>query len=179
VARHLRVAVNLSPAQFREKTLLAMTAAALSASGLPAERLELEITESVLLLGDDVNLSILRDLREMGVRIALDDFGTGYSSLSYLQRFPFDKLKIDRSLVSGVAEGEGGRAVIRAVIAMCRALNISITAEGMETHEQFDRLRIESCDHVQGYLISRPVSSSQVTALIAVLNHAPRDQTVA
>jgi EAL domain-containing protein (putative c-di-GMP-specific phosphodiesterase class I) len=114
----------------------------------------------------------------MGIRIALDDFGTGYSSLSYLQRFPFDKLKIDRSLVSRVAEGEGGRAVIRAVIAMCRALDISITAEGVETQEQFDRLRMESCDQVQGYLISRPVPSSDVRALIARLNDAPREQTL-
>jgi diguanylate cyclase (GGDEF)-like protein/PAS domain S-box-containing protein len=173
----LRVAVNLSSVQFRDKALLATTAAALEQSGLPANRLELEITESVLLLDDDVNLSLLRDLREMGIRIALDDFGTGYSSLSYLQRFPFDKLKIDRSLVSRVAEGDGGRAVIRAVIAMCRALGISITAEGVETQEQFDRLRMESCDQVQGYLISRPVQSSQVPALIAALNDAPRAQT--
>lgn len=174
---HLRVAVNLSPVQFRDKTLLATTAAALASSGLPADRLELEITESVLLLDDDVNLSLLRDLRKMGIRIALDDFGTGYSSLSYLQRFPFDKLKIDRSLVSRVAEGEGGRAVIRAVIAMCRALQISITAEGVETQEQFDRLRMESCDQVQGYLISRPVPSAQVPTLIAALNNAPKEQS--
>jgi diguanylate cyclase (GGDEF)-like protein/PAS domain S-box-containing protein len=173
----LRVAVNLSPVQFRDKSLLDMTAAALATSGLPADRLELEITESVLLLDDDVNLSLLQDLRQMGIRIALDDFGTGYSSLSYLQRFPFDKLKIDRSLVSRVAEGEGGRAVIRAVIAMCRALGISITAEGVETQEQFDRLRMESCDQVQGYLISRPVPCSQVPALIASLNNAPREQS--
>jgi diguanylate cyclase (GGDEF)-like protein/PAS domain S-box-containing protein len=173
----LRVAVNVSPIQFRDKALLATTAAALEASGLPPDRLELEITESVLLLDDDVNLSLLRELREMGLRIALDDFGTGYSSLSYLQRFPFDKLKIDRSLVSRVAEGEGGRAVIRAVIAMCRALGISITAEGVETQEQFDRLRMESCDQVQGYLISRPVPSSHVPALIAALNGSPREQT--
>jgi EAL domain-containing protein (putative c-di-GMP-specific phosphodiesterase class I) len=173
----LRVAVNLSAVQFRDKALLETTAAALAASGLPADRLELEITESVLLLDDDVNLSLLRDLRDMGIRIALDDFGTGYSSLSYLQRFPFDKLKIDRSLVSRVAEGEGGRAVIRAVIAMCRALGISITAEGVETQAQFDRLRMESCDQVQGYLISRPVPSAQVPALIKALNVAPREQT--
>jgi len=174
----LRVAVNVSPIQFRDKGVLATAAAALEASGLPADRLELEITESVLLLDDDVNLSLLRELRSMGLRIALDDFGTGYSSLSYLQRFPFDKLKIDRSLVSRVAEGEGGRAVIRAVIAMCRALGISITAEGVETQEQFDQLRLETCDQVQGYLISRPVPSREVPALIAVLNHAPREQSV-
>ncbi|MET0705396.1 MAG: EAL domain-containing protein [Tardiphaga sp.] len=174
----LRIAVNLSPVQFRDKALLATTAAALQASGLPASRLELEITESVLLLDDDVNLSLLRDLREMGIHIALDDFGTGYSSLSYLQRFPFDKLKIDRSLISRVADGEGGRAVIRAVIAMCRALEISITAEGVETQAQFDRLRLESCDQVQGYLISRPVPPDAVPALIAALNHAPREQSV-
>jgi diguanylate cyclase (GGDEF)-like protein/PAS domain S-box-containing protein len=173
----MRVAVNLSPVQFRDKALLETTAAALMESSLPADRLELEITESVLLLDDDVNLSLLRDLREMGIRIALDDFGTGYSSLSYLQRFPFDKLKIDRSLVSHVAESEGGRAVIRAVIAMCRALDISITAEGVETQEQFDRLRMESCDQVQGYLISRPVPSSEVPALIIALNETPREQS--
>ena len=173
----LRVAINVSPIQFRDKALLATTAAALKTSGLPADRLELEITESVLLLDDDVNLSLLRELKGMGLHIALDDFGTGYSSLSYLQRFPFDKLKIDRSLVSRVAESEGGRAVIRAVIAMCRALQISITAEGVETQEQFDRLRMESCDQIQGYLISRPVPSNEVPALIAALNYAPREQT--
>ena len=168
----IRVAVNLSPVQFRDRSLPTMIAAALKRSGLQPERLELEITESVLLLDDDFNTSLLRELRESGIRIALDDFGTGYSSLSYLQRFPFDKLKIDRSLVSRVCEGEGGRVVVRAVVAMCRALGISITAEGVETQKQFDHLRVESCDQVQGYLISRPVPLAEVLPLIERLNAA-------
>lgn len=168
----LSVAVNLSPVQFRDPNLVGGIAASLERSGLAAHRLELEITESVLMLDDDANLRVLRDLRNRGVRIALDDFGTGYSSLNYLQRFSFDKLKIDRSVIGRVMDGEGGRAVLRAVVAMCRALAISVTAEGVETQEQLEHVRLEDCDQFQGYLISRPVPPAEVLPLVYRLNRA-------
>jgi diguanylate cyclase (GGDEF)-like protein/PAS domain S-box-containing protein len=164
------VSVNLSPVQFGDRDLLAMITAALEDSGLPSRRLELEITESVLMSDNDKNLVLLGSLRDAGVRFALDDFGTGYSSLNYLQRFPFDKLKIDRSVVNRMAEGIEGRAVVRAVIAMGRALGMSITAEGIEDQKQLDDLRVEGCDQVQGYLISRPVPIGEVLPLIHRLN---------
>jgi diguanylate cyclase (GGDEF)-like protein/PAS domain S-box-containing protein len=166
----LSVAVNLSPVQFRDPDLVAGIAASLERSGLAAHRLELEITESVLMLDDDANLRVLRDLRDRGIRISLDDFGTGFSSLNYLQRFRFDKLKIDRSVISRVMEGEGGRAVLRAVVAMCRALAISVTAEGVETQEQLEHVRVEDCDQLQGFLISRPVPPAEVLPLVHRLN---------
>lgn len=119
---------------------------------------------------DDRNFPLLATLRDKGIRIALDDFGTGYSSLNYLQRFPFDKLKIDRSLVDRMADGKGGRAVVRAVIAMCRALDISVTAEGIELQQQLDDLRAEGCDQIQGYLISRPVPIGGDMPIIERLN---------
>ncbi|WP_159351384.1 PAS domain S-box protein [Roseomonas harenae] len=161
----IRVAVNLSPVQFRSPGLVRAVSAALAESGLAAERLELEITESVLLQDDQANL-ILRELSGLGVRIALDDFGTGFSSLAYLLRFPFNKIKIDRSFVMGLPERRESKAVIRAVVSMSRSLGISVTAEGVETEAQFDALRRLGCNEAQGYLLSCPVPASEVKALI-------------
>jgi diguanylate cyclase (GGDEF)-like protein/PAS domain S-box-containing protein len=163
------VAVNLSPAQFRNPGLPQAVSGALAESGLPAGRLVLEITESVLLQEDQTNLAILRELGRLGLRIALDDFGTGFSSLAYLLRFPFDKIKIDRSFVAGLPAKES-KAVIRAVVSMSRSLGISVTAEGVETAEQRDALRRLGCSDAQGYLFSRPVPASEVMALVGRLD---------
>ncbi|HEY8612908.1 MAG TPA: PAS domain S-box protein [Roseomonas sp.] len=164
--RAIRVAVNLSPVQFRTPGLLQAVADALAKSGLAASRLELEITESVLLQDDEVNLQILRDLRGLGVRVALDDFGTGFSSLGYLLRFPFDKIKIDRSFVQGLPDREEAKAIISAIIGMGRGLGISVTAEGVETAGQFITLRGKGCSEAQGYLFSAPVPAAEVPALL-------------
>ena len=133
---HVRLAVNVSPVQLKCQTLALKIARALAASGLPASRLELEITEAVLIRDDEAALAILHQLRAIGVRIALDDFGTGYSSLSYLKRFPFDKIKIDRCFVSDIAEIDGSSAIVQAVVNIAAARNMTTTAEGVETLEQ-------------------------------------------
>ena len=142
--------------QFRNLDLVASVKAALKQSGLPAHRLELEITESVLLQNSDSTRAMLLEIRELGVKISLDDFGTGYSSLSYLRSFPFDKIKIDRSFVSELDTREDSLAIIRAVTGLGRSLGITTTAEGVETDAQLDVLTREGCTQVQGYLISKP-----------------------
>jgi diguanylate cyclase (GGDEF)-like protein/PAS domain S-box-containing protein len=164
--RHVRVAVNLSPVQFRSPGLLQAVKDALTDSGLAAERLELEITESVLLQYDDANLAILRQLRGLGVRIALDDFGTGFSSLGYLLRFAFDKIKIDRSFIVGLPDREESKVIVHAIIGLGRSLGIAVAAEGVETAGQLSALSTQGCSEVQGYLFSRPVSAAEVTPLI-------------
>jgi diguanylate cyclase (GGDEF)-like protein/PAS domain S-box-containing protein len=164
------VAVNLSPVQFRCRELVGIVADALAQAGLAARRLELEITESVLLQDSESNLGQLRDLKRLGIRIAMDDFGTGYSSLCYLRRFPFDKVKIDRSFVSDLPEQSDSAAIVHAVIGLGRSLGITTTAEGVETRPQLDLLRIEGCDQAQGYLFSRPVPAGEVTAVIRRLH---------
>jgi diguanylate cyclase (GGDEF)-like protein/PAS domain S-box-containing protein len=160
--RELKVAVNLSPAQFRSRGVVKAVLTALAYSRLPPERLELEITESVLLGETEVNLATLHQLREIGVRISMDDFGTGYSSLSYLRCFPFDKIKIDRSFVSELAERPDCVAIIRAVAGLGMSLGIATTAEGIETREQLERVRAEGCTEVQGYLFSPPRPASEL-----------------
>ncbi len=145
------VAVNLSPLQFREGGILRTVRAALAASGLEARRLELEITESVLLGDCDATLSTLHELRRMGVRIALDDFGTGYSSLGYLRRFPFDKIKIDRSFVHDMVDSVECAAIVKAVAALGVALGMTVVAEGVETEAQFDLVRLQGCTEIQGH----------------------------
>jgi EAL domain-containing protein (putative c-di-GMP-specific phosphodiesterase class I) len=141
---------------------------ALAASGLRPDRLELEITESVLLDDSDGTLATLHELRALGPRTALDDFGTGYSSLSYLGKFPFDKLKIDRCFVAALTHDEGSRAIVRAIVAMARSLGMAITAEGVEAEEQAALLRAMGCTEVQGFLYSRPRPASETRqALIA------------
>lgn len=154
--RLLQIAVNLSPAQFRHGDLPGMVHAVLLETGLAAHRLELEITENVLIDDFSRALSILRRLKSLGVRIAMDDFGTGYSSLSYLQSFPFDKIKIDKSFISRVKENAQSSAIVRAVINLARGLQLPVVAEGVETEEQFMFLSDEACDEIQGYFIGRP-----------------------
>ena len=163
----IRVAVNLSPNQFKSGGLVAAVVSALSHSGLPANRLELEITESVVLAKTDDNLSVLKQLRALGVRIAMDDFGTGYSSLSYLRSFRFDKVKIDQSFIRDLSEGDDSRAIVRAVAALGVSFGMTTTAEGVETEQQMQCLRVEGLDEIQGYLISRPVPGSDIPALLA------------
>jgi EAL domain-containing protein (putative c-di-GMP-specific phosphodiesterase class I) len=161
------VAVNVSAAQFRKGGLVPAVTAALEASGLAPARLELEITEAALLQDTDAVVAVLDQLRSFGVRISLDDFGTGYSSLSHLQRFAFDKIKIDRSFVQRVARDPDCRAIIRAVAGLGASLGIRITAEGVETAEQLAQLRADGCSGVQGYLTGRPLSSEAASALLA------------
>ncbi len=150
------IAVNLSPIQFKSSELVSMVALALADSGLAAERLELEITESVLLDNSDGNIRTLKALKKLGVRISLDDFGTGYSSLSYLRSFPFDKIKIDKSFVQEIGQSREAVAIIRAITGLSSSLLIETTAEGVETEEQLRRLVEEGCSHFQGYLFGRP-----------------------
>jgi diguanylate cyclase (GGDEF)-like protein len=170
---NVKVAVNLSPVQFRNPGFRAIVVNALAESGLPAERLELEITEGMLLQDSEATLDTLYQLRALGVRIAMDDFGTGYSSLSYLQSFPFDKIKIDRSFVKDIAEGVGSLNIVRAVAAMANGLGMTTTAEGVETKEQLDTVRAEGCTEMQGFLFSRPLPAHDLELLLQA-NCAPR-----
>jgi diguanylate cyclase (GGDEF)-like protein/PAS domain S-box-containing protein len=163
----IRIAVNLSTVQFRQRALVETVAAALELSGLDPQRLELEITESVLLLDDDANLATLHQLRGLGVRIVLDDFGTGYASLGYLTRFAFDKLKIDRSFVARMTDTPDTQTIVNAVLRMSQALGIATTAEGVETREQLDILARAGCDELQGFFFSHPVPLSMVPGVIA------------
>lgn len=153
------VAVNLSPLQFKNSSLVSVVQAALNDSGLAPHRLEVEITESVLLDNTLVNIRTLQKLKALGVRIALDDFGTGYSSLSYLRSFPFDKIKIDKSFINDMKDSREALAIIRAITGMSRSLDIQITAEGVESSEQFEQLKIEGCTLFQGYYFGRPQPS--------------------
>ena len=150
----MRIAVNLSPVQFRTKGLERTVVDALRASGLPPRRLELEITETVLLQESDSTLATLHQLRDLGVRIVMDDFGTGYSSLSYLRKFPFDKIKIDQSFIHDICDHGDCLAIVRAVVAMGGGLSVGTTAEGVETPEQLELLADEGCTEAQGYLLS-------------------------
>jgi diguanylate cyclase (GGDEF)-like protein/PAS domain S-box-containing protein len=165
--RDVRVAVNISPAQFKSRNLVASVSTALSAAGLAANRLELEITESVLLQDTEATLATLHKLRALGLRISMDDFGTGYSSLSYLRSFPFDKIKIDRSFVSELAVRGDSMAIVRAVTGLGRSLGISTTAEGVETSEQLALLRSEGCNEVQGYLFSPARPAAEVDKMLS------------
>lgn len=163
----ISVAVNVSPHQFEDTGLVDMVEKALSWSGLPGRRLEIEITESVLLRNEKNILAALHCIRAMGVRVAMDDFGTGYSSLSQLHSFPFDKIKIDRSFVKDNGDPSGQNAIIRAITALGVSLGMSTIAEGVETSDELARIRAEGCTSVQGYLFSRPVPVEQVDASIA------------
>ena len=168
-----RVAVNLSAVQFRGDALVPAVVSALAASGLEPPRLELEITETVLLQDGEATLATLKELRDLGVRIAMDDFGTGYSSLSYLRSFPFDKIKIDRSFVRDLSSSADCLAIVRAIAGLGSSLGMATTAEGVETAEQMRRIRDEGCDQIQGYLVSRLVPAAEIPALIAeALAHA-------
>jgi diguanylate cyclase (GGDEF)-like protein len=159
------VAVNLSPVQFKNQRLLATVVAALADSGLPPHRLELEVTESIFIDGSSNALNMLTNLRTLGVRISLDDFGTGYSSLSYLRRFPFDKIKIDKSFIDDVAAKDESLAIIRAIVALADALGMSTTAEGVETTAQLAKLRDAGCTQIQGYVFSPPHPAEDIIAM--------------
>ncbi len=171
--RPLQVAVNLSPIQFRHGDLAGLVHSVLLETGLSPTRLELEITEGVLVEDFDRGLSILRRLKALGVRIAMDDFGTGYSSLSYMQAFPFDKIKIDQSFISKVKSNPQSAAIVRAVIGLAHGLNLPVLAEGVETRPQLDFLAGESCDEVQGYLLGRPQPIAEYFDLIGRDGTAP------
>ncbi len=160
--KHLCVSVNLSPAQMRSANLLPTVINALAASGVDASRLELEITETVLMHDTQANLAVLHQLRALGIRIALDDFGTGYSSLNYLRSFPFDKIKIDRCFVDEVDSRDDNRAIVRAVTGLATTLGMVTTAEGVERADQLEELRREGCTEVQGYYFSRPMPVGQI-----------------
>ena len=174
---HVRVAVNVSPVQFRGQSLALNVAAALAACGLPATRLELEITEAVLIRDDEAALEALHQLRKLGVRIALDDFGTGYSSLSYLQRFPFDKIKIDRSFIRDIAGPGASSSIVQAVVNIAAASDMMTTAEGVETEQQRNLLYILGCNEMQGYLFSPAIPAAEVRRLL--LTHTGRAMSAA
>jgi diguanylate cyclase (GGDEF)-like protein/PAS domain S-box-containing protein len=163
----IKVAVNLSPVQFRSRNLVQAVISALAHSGLSPLRLELEITESLFLAETEANLAILHQLRGLGISISMDDFGTGYSSLSYLRSFPFDKIKIDRSFVKDIAERPDCVAIVRAISGLGRSLKITTTAEGVETIDQLDWLRAEGCNEVQGFLFSAARPAAEVEALLS------------
>ncbi len=173
----IKVAVNLSPIQMMSANLMPVVIGALAAAGLPANRLELEITESVMMRNTEATLATLHQLRELGVKISMDDFGTGYSSLSYLRRFPFDKLKIDRCFISDLSQADDALAIVRAVTTMAQSLGMITTAEGVETKEQLAQVRMLGCTEVQGYFIGRPQPIEQIMRLIK--NYAPRQAKTA
>jgi diguanylate cyclase (GGDEF)-like protein len=167
---NVNVAVNLSAIQFKKKDLLQVVIMALEVSGLSPGRLELEITETALLQDSDATLAILHELRGLGIGISMDDFGTGYSSLSYLRKFRFDKIKIDQSFIFEMSDHDDSLAIVRAVIAMGSSLGIKTTAEGVETPEQFNQLKLEGCTEAQGYLLSPPRPATEVKGLLAAIN---------
>jgi diguanylate cyclase (GGDEF)-like protein len=168
----LTVAVNLSPVQFHYSDLPALVLSILMETGLPPHRLELEITEGVLMNDFDRAIAILRRLKSLGVNIAMDDFGTGYSSLRYLQAFPFDKIKIDKSFVDQLGQNLQSQTIIRAVIGLAHGLALPVLAEGVETSEQLEFLRRERCDEIQGYLIGRPQPIESYSAAVGAARPA-------
>ena len=163
------VAINLSPVQFKYSGLPKAVRNALATSGLPARRLELEITESVLLERTDTSLAILNELRDLGVAISMDDFGTGYSSLSYLRSFRFDKVKIDKSFVADLPTGGNSLSIVRAIADLGRSFDMTVVAEGVETLEQLQCLENEGCSQVQGFLLSAALPASEIPGIIRTL----------
>jgi EAL domain-containing protein (putative c-di-GMP-specific phosphodiesterase class I) len=159
---HVKVAVNLSPAQLKSRNVVKVVTTAITESGMKASRLQLEITESILMQNTFATLATLHELRKLGVQIAMDDFGTGYSSLSYLRSFPFDKIKIDRSFIQDLANGAEPHAIVNAVAGLAKCLNMVSTAEGVETQQQFDALQAMGCTEMQGYLFSKARPADEV-----------------
>ncbi len=166
----ISVSVNLSPLQFLKGNLTATVMNALATSGLDASRLELEITESVLLDKTERNIEILNQLRDLGARISMDDFGTGYSSIGYLRNFRFDKIKIDQSFVRDVLVDEGSLAIVRAIAGLGASFGMTTTAEGVETEAQMRRLNLEGCVEAQGYLYSEPIPVDEVALFLDQLS---------
>ena len=163
----LSVAVNVSPVQFRQRDFAATVVEALADAALPPQRLELEVTEGLLVHDNGDAVAMLAEIKALGVRITMDDFGTGYSSLAYLQRFPFDKIKIDRSFVSQLGGRPNTRAIVRAMVQLGRSLAVPICAEGVETEGQLTQLRDEGCQKAQGFLFARPVPADDVITMMA------------
>ena len=170
----VRIAINLSPVQFRTRGLASMVTSALAATGLSPDRLELEITESALLQDDAATIAILHQLRALGIRVSMDDFGIGYSSLSYLRKFPFDKIKIDRSFVGTLGESSGSEAIVRTIASLGANLGMETTAEGIETPEQLELVRQAGCTEAQGFHFSRPCAAPDVFRIIEGFNRAAR-----
>jgi EAL domain-containing protein (putative c-di-GMP-specific phosphodiesterase class I) len=164
------VAVNLSPMQVRDRKFVDLVAAVLAETRIPASRLVLEVTEGVLIDNPEAAKSRLDDLRALGLKLALDDFGSGYSSLTYLQRLPFDKLKVDRGFVAALDHSANAGVIIQAIVALGRALNLSILVEGIETEEQRALVRLAGCDEMQGYLFARPAPREQIDRIWAGAN---------
>jgi EAL domain-containing protein (putative c-di-GMP-specific phosphodiesterase class I) len=160
----VKVAVNLSPVQFRDRGLALQVVTALAKSGLPAQRLELEVTERLLLEDNDGTLGTMQQLNNLGVALSLDDFGTGYSSLNYLRKFPFHKIKIDQSFVADLGDESDVRAIIGAVASLGAGLNMTVVAEGIETEEQMKLVTTQGCHEGQGYLFGRPMSGEAILA---------------
>ncbi|HWW53053.1 MAG TPA: EAL domain-containing protein, partial [Acidimicrobiales bacterium] len=165
-AGDLVVAVNLSARQFQQQEMADVVARALRETGLPPRALELELTETVALENPAATSATLHDIKRMGVSCSIDDFGTGYSGLSYLTRLPIDKLKIDKSFIDQIANGEDDARIVAAVIALAHELHMTVIAEGVETREQADFLKANGCDDMQGYLISRPLSTEEFAAML-------------
>ncbi|MEI7805190.1 MAG: bifunctional diguanylate cyclase/phosphodiesterase [Hyphomicrobiales bacterium] len=176
---NLYVAVNLSPLQVRGRAIVDLVRSALHDSGVAPNRLILEVTEGVLIDNPDEMVKRIEELRKLGVRIALDDFGSGYSNLGYLQRFPFDKLKIDKSFVSALGRSSNGGVIIQAIVALGRALGVTVLVEGVETEEQRVLLRLAGCDEMQGFLFARAVPAAAIGRLLAKSKTAPVQDTAA
>ena len=174
----IRVAVNVSPAQFRHQNVAQVVRRILADTDMPASRLEIEITESVLLRDVEANLNALRELKDLGIRVSMDDFGTGYSSLANLRSFPFDKLKIDRSFIFDLENKPDSLVIVRAVLGLSRSLGIATCAEGVETREQLRLLRSEGCKSVQGYYYSRPKPVGDIPNLLQIDFRSPPSDTV-
>jgi diguanylate cyclase (GGDEF)-like protein/PAS domain S-box-containing protein len=176
---HIKVAVNVSPTQFKSRGLALTVVNALEQSGLSPRRLELEITEAVLMQNNDATLATLRHLHDLGVRIAMDDFGTGYSSLGYLRRFPFHKIKIDRTFVNDLSENADSVAIVRAIASLAAELKITTTAEGVETPEQLAKVRELGCTEMQGYLFSRPITARKLSRFFTINREENREASAA
>jgi EAL domain-containing protein (putative c-di-GMP-specific phosphodiesterase class I) len=170
----IRIAINLSPVQFRNNALEQTLISAIATAGIAPSRVELEITEAILLQNAESIIATLHRLRDLGVRICMDDFGSGYSSLNYLRSFPFDKIKIDKSFIFDIEKNNDAVAIVQAVVGLGNSLGMTTTAEGVETKEQLDLLRAEGCTEVQGYLFSKPQPASEVPRLLSVFGRTRR-----
>ena len=168
----IQFAVNLSAAQLANKNLANVIVGAIAAAGIPPSKLELELTESVLIQNTSTNRAKLKSLHELGIQFAIDDFGTGYSSLSYLLSFPFHRIKIDRSFINGIADNENSRAIVRAIGDLAQNLNMRVTAEGIETERQLQQVRKLGCTEIQGYLLSRPRPAPEISRLLPQRNES-------
>jgi EAL domain-containing protein (putative c-di-GMP-specific phosphodiesterase class I) len=162
----MRIAVNLSARQLRQKNLVIRIEEILEETGLDPQWLELELTESMIMQNAEDSIQQLNDIKSLGITLAIDDFGTGYSSLSYLKRFPIDKVKIDQSFVQGVCSSQDDAAISQAIIALANSLNLKVTAEGVETPEQLSFLREHQCCDAQGYLFSHPIPADAMTRML-------------